>query len=148
VVDAAVEDDAEAELVIDHGLLCLLAEVDDLQAAMAEGHSALREEPASVRPPRRKAFRHGLHRRDGGGAFVECYLTGNSTHDSRWGLFRIRDCCRSASTGARRTPGARLRGQQGPGIRPVPDFRKGSARRAGSVWEVSIASIVRTRALS
>ncbi len=52
VVDGAVEDDAQAELGVDHGLLRRLGQVHDLQPAMAPGLRALREHAAVVRPAR------------------------------------------------------------------------------------------------
>ena len=43
IVDAAVEDEAKAEFIVDHRLLGGGREVEDAQAAVAEGHRALRK---------------------------------------------------------------------------------------------------------
>ena len=50
IIDAAVEDDGEAELRIDHRLGGCGGKIDDAEPAMAERHPILREGAAGVRP--------------------------------------------------------------------------------------------------
>ena len=49
IVNAAVENDGQAEIGVDHRLLGRLGEVENAQPAMAEGNVALREKTPGVR---------------------------------------------------------------------------------------------------
>src|SRR5690606_16566945 len=62
VVDAAVENDHEAELVVDHRLGRALGQVEDLQAPVAQRHVPLGEQAFTVRPARSLALDHALDR--------------------------------------------------------------------------------------
>ena len=80
VVDHAVEDDGEAELVVDHGLGAALGQVDDLEPAVAERDVALRPDAGAVGPPGRHDVRHPVDRRDVRARAVEGHLSAYAAH--------------------------------------------------------------------
>jgi hypothetical protein len=60
VVEAAVEDQGDPELGIDHGLLGLFRQIDDLEAAMTQSDGTPQNDPGAVRPSRRQGLGHAL----------------------------------------------------------------------------------------
>ncbi len=80
VVDAAVPGDGQAEVRIDHRLGARFGQVDDLQATVAESHSALRPHARRVRSPGRHRFGHGRDGSDIRGLTIETHFTGGSAH--------------------------------------------------------------------
>ncbi len=80
VVDAAVEDDGQAERRVDHRLAGLFRQVDDLQPPVPEGDAPLRDDAAAVGAARRKRFCHPCHGRRIGKRAIESDFSGNSTH--------------------------------------------------------------------
>lgn len=86
IVDAAVEDDLQAQLGIGHWLLRLFRKVNDLQAAVSESHRPVGEQSFRVRAAGRHGVRHGFDRRPRGPRAVERHLATNSTHEKNSGL--------------------------------------------------------------
>ena len=80
VVDAAVPGDGQPQLGVDHRLRAGLGQVDDLQAAVAEGDAALRPHARAVRARGDHDVGHRRDRRYIGRSAVESHLTGGSTH--------------------------------------------------------------------
>ena len=80
VVDAAVEDDGQAQLGIDHGLGAGRREVDDGEPPMGQGHRARRPDPRAVRPSGGQPVRAAPERGQVGRSAVEAALTDDSAH--------------------------------------------------------------------
>jgi hypothetical protein len=80
VVDAAVPDDGQTQLGVDHRLSAGFGQVDDFEATMTEGYPTLRPDARSVRPSRRHHGSHRRYRRYVRRTTVESHLTGGSTH--------------------------------------------------------------------
>jgi hypothetical protein len=79
IVDAAVEDDGQAELRIDHRLLRCGSEIDNAQPPMAERDAVLHERTAGIGAARPHAPDH--RRNTGAGsAAIEGQLTANTAH--------------------------------------------------------------------
>jgi hypothetical protein len=81
VVDAAVEDQGEPELLVGHRLGAGLGQVDDLEPAVAERDRPAGEEALAVRTAGLQTRQHcadGLAVR---GPVVEPQLAGDSAHD-------------------------------------------------------------------
>ena len=79
IVDAAVEDDGEAEFRIDHRLLRCGGKIDDAEPAMTERHAILRECAAGVRPARPHLLRH-RRERTARNVAIKRHLTANAAH--------------------------------------------------------------------
>ena len=82
VVDRTVENDAQAELVVDERLVGAVAQVHDAQAAMAEATAAQAEYALPVGAAPRHAFCHVRDRPYIGELLIESQFSGNSTHES------------------------------------------------------------------
>ena len=80
VVDAAVEHDAQAELAVDHRLLGVLGQVEDLEALVSDRDAAAAEYPAAVRPARVEHAVHACYGVDRRWRVVEADLTAYATH--------------------------------------------------------------------
>ena len=80
VVDAAVEDDGQTQLGIDHGLGAGRREVDDGEPPMGQGHRARRPDPRAVGTSGGQAVRAPLEGAQVGGTAVEATLTDDSAH--------------------------------------------------------------------
>jgi hypothetical protein len=80
VVDGTVEDDAQPQRAVDHGLLGAVADVDDLEAAMAAGDGVVLHDALAIRPARAQALSHPCQALQIGADPIETYLTGNSAH--------------------------------------------------------------------
>ena len=81
VVDAAVEDDGEAQLGVDHRLVAPAGQVDDGQAAVAEGDGAAEPTgPAPSGPRRAIAAAHAADGLDVGRPAVEAELAADAAH--------------------------------------------------------------------
>jgi hypothetical protein len=65
VVDLAVEDDPDRLILVGHGLVPAIGQVDDTETPVAQSDLFLGEEADShiVRPPMGKGLRHPLHQR-------------------------------------------------------------------------------------
>ena len=63
IVDAAVEDDVEAEVWVRHRLLRLLAEIDHLQAAVTQRDAVEHQAALAVRPARGQLVGHASEQR-------------------------------------------------------------------------------------
>jgi hypothetical protein len=80
VVDAAVEDDGQPQLGVDHRLVPVGREVDDGQPAVAEGQRSVRVGAGVVGSTRHHGVAHEADRGEVGGAVVEPEFTGETAH--------------------------------------------------------------------
>ena len=79
IVDAAVEDDGQPERGVGERLTRCVGQVDDLEAAMAEGDAVVSNDPHAIGPARCEAVGHPFHRHDISDAAVEPHFTRKST---------------------------------------------------------------------
>ena len=80
VVDTAVEHDAQAELVVDHRLLGVFAQIKDLQALVTNGQASGLKDTAAVRAAREEDTIHSCHGIDRRHTAVEADLAADTTH--------------------------------------------------------------------
>ncbi len=80
VVDGAVEDQGQPQLLVHHGLVGALGKVDHGQAAVAETQGAVAVAAAVVWAAGTQPFGHGGHRRQVGGPAVESQFSTNAAH--------------------------------------------------------------------
>src|SRR3712207_9426117 len=83
VVDAAVEDRGQAELVVHHRLGSAGGEVDDRQPAVTEGDPAVAPRTLTVRSPGDEGLHHAPDRGRVGQGAVERDLAAQPKHTSR-----------------------------------------------------------------
>jgi hypothetical protein len=62
VVDAPVEDDGQAEILVDHRLRAALGEVDDRQPPVGQADAAVHPLARAIGPPRRERRAHARER--------------------------------------------------------------------------------------
>ena len=82
IVDAAVEDQGQAERRIAHRLRPALAQIDDLQPPVAEGDPALCNDAFAIRPPWRLPGRHPGNRAGICRASIKGKLAAQTAHIS------------------------------------------------------------------
>ena len=80
IVDAAVEHDRLAGVLIQHRLCRPVTEIDDLEAAVPEHHAAEIGQPVAVRPAPRLGVHHALHPAGRRRAAVEADLSCDAAH--------------------------------------------------------------------
>ena len=117
VVDAAVEDQRQPEVAVDHRLRAARGQVDDRQPPVPERDRPVRDDAVGVGAARRHGIGHPGHGGDVGRPTVEADLSADTAHVASAPYAELgRSGCRSVS----RCPCCR---------RPTTSSRPGSARR-------------------
>src|SRR5690606_10583092 len=80
VVDATVEDDDEIMILVEHRLRRARRQIEDLQAAMADGDRSLAEVAVRIRPARSEPLGHAFDDDTARVAPIEAELSCYSTH--------------------------------------------------------------------
>ena len=90
IIDAAVEDERQAEFGIDHRLLPMIGQVDNFQPPVSEGNPTLGVDPAGIRATGRQSFDHPAQRVRIGRRTIEGDVSANATHIALSWPFRDR----------------------------------------------------------